>query len=97
VSHGPSERLWPPIGGYADSVDPSKLDAAIADSGLTIAQCIELHGEWRERDEEDDEHDLAATDPRIAVDSRPAGVPGPIRVDAYNAVLNNCLWGASTR
>jgi SAM-dependent methyltransferase len=39
-----AERLWPPVGIYADSVDPANFDAAVTGSGLTITQCIELHG-----------------------------------------------------
>ena len=46
-------RLWPPIGAYASSVDPQRFEAAIAAGGLTVVQCIELGGEWRERDAED--------------------------------------------
>jgi hypothetical protein len=35
------------------SVDPEHFEAAITASRLTIAQRIELHGEWREYAEED--------------------------------------------
>jgi SAM-dependent methyltransferase len=46
-------RLWPPIGAYAASVDPQRVEAAIAAGGLTVVQCIQLGGEWREQDAED--------------------------------------------
>ena len=46
-------RLWPPIGAHASSVDPQRFEAAITAAGLTVVQCIQLRGEWRERDEED--------------------------------------------
>ena len=48
-----SARLWPPGGIHASSVDPSRFEAAIAGSGLAIARSIQLHGEWRERLQED--------------------------------------------
>jgi SAM-dependent methyltransferase len=89
-----AERLWPPIGVHADSVDPTKFDAAITDAGLTIAQCIELHGEWRERDEEDGG---GMTSRQLIHASRlirgRQEFQDRFGVDAYNAVLNNCLWG----
>lgn len=45
--------LWPPAGIHATSVDPQRIEAAITGAGLRIDQCIELHGETRERREED--------------------------------------------
>jgi SAM-dependent methyltransferase len=89
-----AERLWPPIGVYADSVNPKSFDAAITDSGLTIDQCIDLHGEWRERDEEDGD---GMTSRQLIHASRLIRSRQEFQdrfgVDAYNAVLNNCLWG----
>jgi ubiquinone/menaquinone biosynthesis C-methylase UbiE len=46
-------RLWPALGVYAASCDPRRFEAAIAAAGLSVGQCIELQGEWRERSEED--------------------------------------------
>jgi SAM-dependent methyltransferase len=46
-------RLLPADGIEASSLDPQHFEAAIAGSGLTIAQSIELHGERREYAEED--------------------------------------------
>jgi SAM-dependent methyltransferase len=89
-----AERLWQPIGVYADSVDPRNFDAAITDSGLTIDQCIDLRGEWRERDEEDGD---GMTSRQLIHASRlirgKSEFETRFGVDAYNAVLNNCLWG----
>jgi len=48
-----ADRLWPPGGIQASSVDPQHFEATIAVAGLTIAQSIQLHGEWREHAEED--------------------------------------------
>ena len=48
-----ADRLFPVLGVHAASVDPACFEAAIAGSGLTVDQRIELHGEWRERSEED--------------------------------------------
>lgn len=45
-------RLWPPLGIYPSSVDPQRFEAAITAGGLTVGRCIQLGGEWRERDEE---------------------------------------------
>jgi ubiquinone/menaquinone biosynthesis C-methylase UbiE len=48
-----ADRLWPALGVHAASVDPARIEAAIGTSGLTVTRCIDLHGEWRERSEED--------------------------------------------
>jgi SAM-dependent methyltransferase len=87
-------RLWPPAGIYASSVDPQHFKAAITAAGLTISQCIQLHGEWRERDEEDGTR-LSSRQllwvsrlvrNRAAYESR-------FGTDAYEAMLTDSLWG----
>jgi SAM-dependent methyltransferase len=87
-------RLWPPIGAYAASVDPQRFEAAIAAGGLTVVQCIQLGGEWRERDEEDGggrtcRQLLHAS--RL-LRNRPA-YQEQFGAEAYEAMLGNCLWG----
>jgi SAM-dependent methyltransferase len=86
--------LWPPIGAHAASVDPQRFEAAIAAGGLTVVQCIQLGGEWRERDEEDGGgrtcrqllHASRLLRNRPACQQR-------FGADAYEAMLGNCLWG----
>ena len=87
-------RLWPPIGAYASSVDPRRFEAAIAAGGLTVVQCIQLGGEWRERDEEDGG---GRTCRELLYVSRllrnRAAYRERFSADAYEAMLANCLWG----
>jgi hypothetical protein len=45
--------MWPPAGIHAASLDPRRFEAAITAAGLSIVQCLQLHGEARERLEED--------------------------------------------
>ena len=87
-------RLWPPGGIHASSVDPEHFEAAITASGLTIAQRIELHGEWREYAEEDGT-DLTSRQllwlsrmlrHRRAYEER-------FGTEAYEAMLTGNLWG----
>jgi SAM-dependent methyltransferase len=87
-------RLWPPVGVYASSVDPQRLEAAIAAAGLTVGQCIQLGGEWRERSEEDGQ---GRTSKQLLhasrlLRNRPA-YQERFGTDAYEAMLANCLWG----
>jgi len=87
-------RLWPPVGAYASSADPQRFEAAIAAGGLTVGQCIQLGGEWREQSEEDGEgrtcrqllHVSRLLRNRRAYQER-------FGADAYEAMLTNCLWG----
>jgi SAM-dependent methyltransferase len=87
-------RLWPPAGIYASSVDPRNFEAAITAAGLTIRQCIQLHGEWRERAEEDgaglSSRQLLWTSRLLR--NRPA-YEKRFGVDAYEAMLTDSLWG----
>jgi len=87
-------RLWPPIGAYASSVDPRRFEAAIAAGGLTVVQCIQLGGEWRERDEEDGGGRTCRELLYVSrlLRSRPA-YRERFGADAYEAMLANCLWG----
>ena len=87
-------RLWPPIGAYASSVDPQRFEAAIAAGGLTVVQCIELGGEWRERDAEDGGGRTCRELLHVSrlLRSRPAN-QDRFGADAYEAMLANCLWG----
>jgi SAM-dependent methyltransferase len=73
-------RLWPPAG--------------ITAAGLTIGQCIQLHGEWRERAEEDgaglSSRQLLWVSRLLR--NRPA-YEGRFGTDAYEAMLTDSLWG----
>jgi SAM-dependent methyltransferase len=87
-------RLWPPAGIQAASLDPQHFEAAIANSGLTIAQRIELHGEWREHAEEDG---TGLTSRQLLwvsrmLRNRPA-YEERFGTDAFEAMLTGNLWG----
>jgi ubiquinone/menaquinone biosynthesis C-methylase UbiE len=90
-----ADRLWPVLGVHAASVDPARFEAAIAAGGLTIDQRIELHGEWRERSEEDEIsyrssrqllHASRLLRNRRQYEER-------FGTAAYDAMLGNSLWG----
>jgi ubiquinone/menaquinone biosynthesis C-methylase UbiE len=87
-------RMWPPSGVHASSMDPQCFEAAIADSGLTVAQSIELHGEWREYAEEDG---TGLTTRQLLYVSRMlrnrAAYEERFGTDAYEAMLTGSLWG----
>jgi len=89
-------RLWPPLGIYAASVDPQRLEAAITAGGLRIGQCIQLARGSRERDEEDGggctRRQLLHI-PRL-LHNRPA-YQERFGADAYEAMLGNCLWACT--
>jgi SAM-dependent methyltransferase len=94
LTNAEAARLWPPAGIYASSVDPQKFEAAITAAGLTIMQCIQLHGEWRERAEEDrtglSSRQLLWTSRLLR--NRPA-YETRFGADSYEAMLTNNLWG----
>ncbi|MGH3302607.1 MAG: class I SAM-dependent methyltransferase [Streptosporangiaceae bacterium] len=87
-------RLWPPAGIYTSSVDPQHFETAITAAGLTIGQCIQLHGEWRERAEEDgaglSSRQLLWVSRLLR--NRPA-YESRFGTDAYEAMLTDSLWG----
>jgi SAM-dependent methyltransferase len=87
-------RLWPPGGIYASSVDPQHFEDAITAAGLTITQDIQLHGEWRERLEEDgtglSSRQLLWVSRLLR--NRPA-YEERFGTVAYEAMLTDSLWG----
>jgi ubiquinone/menaquinone biosynthesis C-methylase UbiE len=90
-----ADRLWPVLGIHPASVDPAHFEAAIAAGGLTVDQRIELHGEWRERSEEDQ---IAYRSSRQLLHaSRLLRNRGHYEAEfgtaAYDAMLANSLWG----
>jgi SAM-dependent methyltransferase len=87
-------RLWPPLGVHASSVDPQRFEAAIAAGGLRIERCIQLGGEWRERDEEDGGGRTSRQLLHVSrlLRNRPA-YQERFGADAYEAMLGNGLWG----
>jgi SAM-dependent methyltransferase len=87
-------RLWSPAGIYAASVDPQRFEAAITASGLLIRQCIQLHGEWRERAEEDGTG--LSSRQLLWVSRLLRNCPvyeNRFGTDAYEAMLSDSLWG----
>jgi SAM-dependent methyltransferase len=86
--------MWPSAGMHATSLDPQRIEAAITGAGLGIVQCIQLHGETRERSEEDG---IASSSKQLLwvsrmLRNREAFVErfGTI---AYEYVLTDSLWG----
>jgi len=86
--------MWPPAGIHAGSLDPQRFEAAIIGAGLSIVQCIQLHGETRERLEEDG---VAASSKQLLRVSRMlrnrAAYEERFGTVAYEFVLTDCLWG----
>ena len=86
--------MWPPAGIHATSLDPQRIEAAIAAAGLSIAQCIQLHGETRERLEEDS---VATSSKQLLRVSRMlrnrAAYEERFGTIAYEYVLTDSLWG----
>ncbi|MEU8265438.1 methyltransferase domain-containing protein [Micromonospora sp. NPDC048999] len=86
--------MWPPAGIHATSLDPQRIEAAIAAAGLSIAQCIQLHGETRERLEEDG---VATSSKQLLWVSRMlrnrAAYEERFGTIAYEYVLTDSLWG----
>jgi SAM-dependent methyltransferase len=88
-------RMWPALGVHAASVDPARLEAAIAAGGLTVDKRVELHGEWRERSEEDQVAYRSSRQllhaSRLLRNRR--HYEDKFGTAAYDAMLGNCLWG----
>jgi SAM-dependent methyltransferase len=86
--------MWPPAGIHASSLDPRRFEAAIAAAGLSVARCIQLHGEARERLEEDG---VAASSKQLLRVSRMlrnrAAYEKRFGTLAYQFTLTDCLWG----
>ncbi|SDZ62467.1 Methyltransferase domain-containing protein [Asanoa ishikariensis] len=86
--------LWPPAGIHTSSVDPQRIEAAITGAGLSIEQCIELHGETRERSEEDG---IASSSQQLLWVSRllrnRAAYEERFGTIAYEYLLTDSLWG----
>lgn len=86
--------MWPPAGIHAASLDPQRFETAITTAGLSIVQCIQLHGETRERLEEDG---VAASSKQLLRVSRMlrnrAAYEERFGTIAYEFMLTDCLWG----
>jgi ubiquinone/menaquinone biosynthesis C-methylase UbiE len=86
--------MWPPAGIHAASLDPQRFEAAITTAGLSIVQCIQLHGETRERLEEDG---VAASSKQLLRVSRMlrnrAACEERFGTITYEFMLTDCLWG----
>jgi SAM-dependent methyltransferase len=89
-----AERLSGALAVRPDSMDPSKLDAAAGNAGLTIVSNTRLGGEWRERMIEDGTWDAAADLLRLSRLRRSEAAllerHGPERLATYEA---GRLWG----
>lgn len=89
-----ADRMWPVAAIHASSLDPGNIEAAIAASGLAVAQCIELHGESRERNAEDGLGESARQLLRVSrmLRNRAAYVERFGTV-TYEYLLTDSLWG----
>jgi sarcosine/dimethylglycine N-methyltransferase len=94
LTEAEAAALWPPIAVHPASTDPAHVDACIAASGLRVLRCVELHGAWRERLEEDG---VGRTSRQLLWASRLLRNREDYRsrygADAYEAELSDCLWG----
>lgn len=86
--------MWPPAGIHATSLDPQRIEAAITGAGLGVERCVQLHGEARERLEEDG---VATTSKQLLWVSRMLrnreAYEKRFGTIAYEYVLTDCLWG----
>jgi SAM-dependent methyltransferase len=86
--------MWPPAGIHATSLDPRRIEAAITGAGLGIVRSIELHGETRERGEEDS---VGTTSKQLLQVSRMlrnrAAYEERFGTIAYEYILTDNLWG----
>jgi ubiquinone/menaquinone biosynthesis C-methylase UbiE len=89
-----AERLWPAAGIHASSADPQNIDAAIAASGLSLVQHIELKGEIREFLEESGAGRSSRQLLWVSrlLRNRPA-YEQQFGVAAYEVMLTDSLWG----
>jgi hypothetical protein len=86
--------MWPPASVHATSLDPLRIEAAITSAGQRVVQCVQQHGEARERLEEDgvatnSKHLLRVSRMlrnRAAYEERPGTI-------AYEYVPTDNLWG----
>jgi SAM-dependent methyltransferase len=86
--------MWPPAAIHAGSLDPQRIEAAITGAGLSVEQCIQLHGETRERVEEDG---VGKTSQQLLwvsrlLRNRPA-FEERFGTIAYEYLLTDSLWG----
>lgn len=89
-----AQRLWPVSAVHASSVDPQHIDAAIASSGLSVEQCVDLNGEIREFLEE---AGVGRTSRQLLwisrlLRNRPV-YEQQFGVAAYEVMLTDCLYG----
>jgi SAM-dependent methyltransferase len=86
--------MWPPAGIHATSLDPQRIEAAVTGAGLSITQCIQLHGETRERSEEDG---IASSSQQLLWVSRMLrnreAYEKRFGTIAYEYLLTDSLWG----
>lgn len=94
LSPAEAALMWPPAGIHASSLDPRRFEAAITAAGLRIVQCIQLHGEARERGEEDG---VATSSKQLVRVSRMlrnrAAYEERFGTLAYEYMLTDSLWG----
>ena len=89
-----ADRMWPVAAIHASSLDPENIEAAIAASGLAVAQCIELHGETRERNAQDGIGESAKQLLRVSRMLRNrAAYEERFGTVAYEFMLTDSLWG----
>jgi ubiquinone/menaquinone biosynthesis C-methylase UbiE len=94
LSPAEAALMWPPAGIHAGSLDPQRFEAAISAAGLGIVRRIDLHGEARERLEEDG---VATSSKQLLRVSRMlrnrAAYEERFGTLAYEYMLTDSLWG----
>jgi ubiquinone/menaquinone biosynthesis C-methylase UbiE len=94
LSPAEAALMWPPAGIHAASLEPQRFEAAISAAGLGIVRCIQLHGETRERLEEDG---VATSSKQLLRVSRMlrnrAAYEERFGTLAYEYMLTDSLWG----
>lgn len=87
-----ADKFCRALGIVADSASPRRVEAAIVAEGLRIDECIVFGGEWGERAEERN----GAGTRRLLHAARllrtPARYIEQFGEEAYNVMLNDCLW-----
>jgi SAM-dependent methyltransferase len=89
-----AQRLWPVSAIHASSADPEHIDAAVAASGLSVEQVVDLNGEIREFLEEAGAGRSSRQLLWISrlLRNRPH-YEQQFGVAAYEVMLTDCLWG----
>ena len=90
----PSEAawLWDTMGVAPESARPERAEAAIAQAGFRVEQCIELGPEWGEWSEERADHGTRQLLHAARLLRSPERYTVQFGQEAYDIKLGDCLW-----